>query len=254
MELAWLVFFVCLLINKNRLILELIKFMRGIISYLFKGLLVFIFAIQFSYAGGILVGRTRVIYHADKKEASLPLSNKSEVNPYLIQSWIDSSDGKTRGPFVVTPPLFRLNAQEDNSLRISYTAGNLPKDRESVFYINIRAIPSTPKNDKNELTLVVKTRIKLFYRPEGMQGNASDAYKLLTFSRSNGQLRISNPSPYHVVFSFLTVGNSALKNVEMVAPKSQLIVELPKDNIGNSVEWSAINDYGGDTASMKQVL
>lgn len=138
-------FFVCLLINKNRLILELIKFMRGIISYLFKGLLVFIFAIQFSYAGGILVGRTRVIYHADKKEASLPLSNKSEVNPYLIQSWIDSSDGKTRGPFVVTPPLFRLNAQEDNSLRISYTAGNLPKDRESVFILISELFPQRLK-------------------------------------------------------------------------------------------------------------
>lgn len=216
--------------------------------------ILFILSIQLSYGGGILVGRTRVIYDANKKEASLPLSNKSENKPFLIQSWIDNGDGKTRGPFVVTPPLFRLNANDENNLRISYTGGQLSKDKESIFYINVRAIPSTPKNETNELRLVIKTRIKLFYRPEKLQGKPYDAYKSLTFSRANGQLQITNPSSYFVVFSYLTVGNTLLKDTEMIAPKSQISVKLPANNTGKNVEWSAINDYGGDTTPEKRTL
>lgn len=184
----------------------------------------------------------------------MPLSNKSENKPFLIQSWIDNGDGKTRGPFVVTPPLFRLNANDENNLRISYTGGELPQDKESIFYINVRAIPSTPKNDINELRLVIKTRIKLFYRPEKLQGKPYDAYKLLTFARSGGQLLITNPSPYYVVFSYLTVGNTVLKDTDMIAPGGQLNVTLPANNTGNTVEWSAINDYGGDTTPEKRTL
>ncbi|MFU2315062.1 fimbrial biogenesis chaperone [Rahnella sp. PCH160] len=228
--------------------------MCNAINRLIQLTLLFFFSIQLSYGGGILVGRTRVIYAANKKEASLPLSNKSESKPFLIQSWIDNGDGKTRGPFVVTPPLFRLNANDENNLRISYTGGELPQDRESIFYINVRAIPSTPKNDANELRLVIKTRIKLFYRPEKLQGKSYDAYKLLTFSRANGQLNITNPSSYYVVFSYLTVGNTLLKDTEMIAPGSQINVKIPGDISGNTVEWSAINDYGGDTPPEKRSL
>jgi fimbrial chaperone protein len=228
--------------------------MRNAIKRLIQLTLLFFLSIQLSYGGGILVGRTRVIYDANKKEASLPLSNKSENKPFLIQSWIDNGDGKTRGPFVVTPPLFRLNANDENNLRISYTGGELPQDKESIFYINVRAIPSTPKNDINELRLVIKTRIKLFYRPEKLQGKPYGAYKLLTFARSGGQLLITNPSPYYVVFSYLTVGNTVLKDTDMIAPGGQLNVTLPANNTGNTVEWSAINDYGGDTTPEKRTL
>lgn len=228
--------------------------MRKIIRFLITFPLVFILTIQLSYGGGLLIGRTRVVYNSEKKEVSLPLSNMSDNNPYLIQSWIENSDGKTRGPFVVTPPLFRLNAKEENSLRISYTGGKLPQDKESVFYINVRAIPSTPKNDVNELKVVVKSRIKLFYRPKNLTGAASDARKSLTFSRANGELQITNPSSYYVVFSYLTVGNSLLKDIDMIAPGSKLTVKLPGNNSGNTVEWRTINDYGGDSAPIKKTL
>lgn len=228
--------------------------MRNLINSIITFTLLFFLPIQLSYGGGILVGRTRVIYEENKKEASLPLSNKSDSKPFLIQSWVDNGDGKTRGPFVVTPPLFRLNANEENDLRISYTGGELRKDKESIFYINIRAIPSTPKNDSNELRLVIKTRIKLFYRPDKLEGKAFDAYKLLTFSRVNGHLIINNPTPYYVVFSYLIAGNSILKDTDMIAPGSQLNVTLPANNTGNTIEWRAINDYGGETQPEKRAL
>lgn len=126
------------------------------------------FCIGQALAGGIVLQRTRVIYDASRKEAALPVANKGAETPYLLQSWVDNIDGKSRAPFIITPPLFRLEAGDDSSLRIIKTADNLPENKESLFYINVRAIPAKKKSDDvnaNELTLVFKTRIKMFYRP-----------------------------------------------------------------------------------------
>ena len=59
-----------------------------------------------SHAAGIQIGRTRIIYEAGKKEIALPLVNKDRSLPWLVQSWTDTGDGKTRGPFIVTPLYF----------------------------------------------------------------------------------------------------------------------------------------------------
>ena len=52
-----------------------------------------------SLAGGIVLQRTRVIYDAGKKEAALPVANRSEGLPYLLQSWVDNAQGTARGPW-----------------------------------------------------------------------------------------------------------------------------------------------------------
>lgn len=222
--------------------------------YILFLIIISLFTSQITYAGGIVVGRTRVIYDADKREATLSVKNNAGSNPFLIQSWVDAGGEKTRGPFIITPPLFRLNAQQESNLRISYTGSDLPTDRESVFYINVKAIPSTPKNTKNELKLVVNTRIKLFYRPTKLPGKSFEAPKALTFARNNGHLVIKNASPYHVVFSSLSIGSTFLKDVAMIAPLSQMDVVLPPGTSGSSVKWDAINDYGGTTARYEQPL
>lgn len=144
------------------------------------------FCIGQALAGGIVLQRTRVIYDASRKEAALPVANKGAETPYLLQSWVDNIDGKSRAPFIITPPLFRLEAGDDSSLRIIKTADNLPENKESLFYINVRAIPAKKKSDDvnaNELTLVFKTRIKMFYRPAHLKGRVNDAWKSLEFKR-----------------------------------------------------------------------
>lgn len=69
---------------------------------------------------------------------------------------------------MVTPPLFRLGAGQENNLRILRTGGNLPEDRESLYWMNIKSIPSTTEkqDNVNTLQIAVKTRIKLIYRPQ----------------------------------------------------------------------------------------
>ncbi len=74
-----------------------------------------VIASTFCHAAGIQIGRTRIIYDAAKKEVALPLQNNDKELPWLIQSWTDTGDGKTHGPFIVTPPLFRLDPQKSKA-------------------------------------------------------------------------------------------------------------------------------------------
>jgi P pilus assembly chaperone PapD len=120
---------------------------------------------------GVIINGTRLVYHGDKKESSLGLSNPDNTD-YLVQSWVDSG-GKNlaKAPFLITPPLFRLNGKEENVLRVVRTGGNLPEDRESLFWLNIKSIPSSKKIEGvNTLQIAVNTRIKLIYRPTTVKG------------------------------------------------------------------------------------
>lgn len=204
---------------------------------------------------GVVVGGTRVVYDGSKKEASISVSNPEKQTPYLIQSWVESaSDAATaKAPFIVTPPLFRLDAEQENVLRVVRTGGRLPEDKESVFWMNIKSIPASDKPESNALQISVKTRIKLFYRPAGLTGNAAEAYKSLTFARQGNELHINNPTPYHVSFFQVTVGASELKNAGMVAPHGSLNLPIPAGAQG-VVRWKAINDYGGITSESNAPL
>lgn len=89
---------------------------------------------------------------------------------YLIQSRVDMPEGVSgRAPFVITPPLFRLDAKQNNILRVVRAGGALPGDKESLFWLNVKAIPSAEKKE-NTLQIAIKTRIKLIFSPHGRTG------------------------------------------------------------------------------------
>lgn len=208
-------------------------------------------------AGGIVLERTRVIYDAGKKEAALPVANRSENLPYLLQSWVENAQGTARGPFIITPPLFRLDSGSDSSLRIIKSSENIINNKESLFFINVRAIPAKSQSadsNNNMLTLVFKTRIKLFYRPANLTGKPYDAYKSLEYKYSNSKLDIYNPSAYHVVFAGIALGNTDLTSkIDYIAPGEHKQLEVPA-SAGKTVQWAAINDYGGATKTETRTL
>ncbi|VTR59814.1 Chaperone protein fimC precursor [Serratia fonticola] len=67
---------------------------------------------------GVVVGGTRLIYDGAKKESSLSVNNPDKV-PYLIQTWVETTGwvALRKPPFMVTPPLFRLDGGQENVLR-----------------------------------------------------------------------------------------------------------------------------------------
>lgn len=206
----------------------------------------YLVAVTQSAWAGVVVGGTRVIYDGSKKETSISVNNTEATKPYLIQSWVEevSDTGARKAPFIITPPLFRLDAGQENVLRIIRTGGQLPENRESVYWVNIKSIPSSEKTEANQLQITVKTRIKLFFRPAGLSGNAGDAYKALIVTRSGNQLLVNNPTPYHVSFYQVSVGGKEVNDPGMIAPQSSLTLTLPPGAVG-AASWQSINDFGG---------
>lgn len=195
---------------------------------------------------GVVVGGTRVIYPQGKREVSFSVTNMEKQTPYLIQSWIENFDSKNTqtAPFVVTPPLFRLDPEQKNVLRISYIGTPLPADRESVFWLNVKNIAPARKENSNKLQINVKSKFKIFFRPQGLKGEPALAYKQLTFSCDGNRLTAHNPTPYFISFYQVKVAASAIKEPGMIAPFSD---RRWNTACGGAVSWQAINDFGGLT-------
>ena len=112
-----------------------------------------------------------------------------------------------------------------------FSGAQLPTDRESVFWLNVLDVPPSPDNadsgDQNYLQVAFRSRLKLFYRPQGLKGVANDA-PALRWTRTGDRLRVENPSPFHVTLAEVhAVTGSSEKTVEdkgaMVAPKQSLV-------------------------------
>lgn len=131
-------------------------------------------------SAGIVLNGTRVIYPADKKEVSVSLKNTG-LHAVLVQSWLDTGNPyatpeKIPVPFVVMPPITRIDGGKSQNLRLRYTGETLPDDRESVFWLNVLSVPPkiTDVNSQH-LNVAYQTRIKVFYRPANLNVRADTA-------------------------------------------------------------------------------
>jgi len=192
---------------------------------------------------GVIIGGTRIIFEGAKKEATINITNPDNT-PYLIQSWIDMQDGGAgKAPFIITPPLYRLDGGQKNLERIVMT-GSLPQEQESLFWLNIKAIPSASKQ-MNALQIAIKTRIKLIYRPEGLRASTPEEQaNKLTWQQSGNAIQVNNPTPYVINFNEITLGGRKLDDVTYVLPGASARFLLPEGGSGHSLTFKVINDYG----------
>jgi chaperone protein EcpD len=224
---------------------------------------------------GVVVDGTRVVYPAAKREVTIRIRNPSGT-PSLVQAWLDAGDpnakpGASNVPFVLTPPLFRLDPSKVQSLRLVYTQDPLPTDRESLFWLNVLDIPPrTPVNPDrpNQLELAFRHRMKVFFRPGGLGGSAADAPARLTWKlvSKEGKLvaiEARNPTAYHVSLVEVTAmveGHAVTIKADMVGPFASRSFDAPAPvtapNGSLPLEYWFVNDYGGDvkgTASASAV-
>jgi len=210
----------------------------------------------------VLIGGTRVILPAKEGEVTLRLTNENDA-PALVQAWIDTGDAKSTPdtvdtPFLITPPMFRMEAHRDQNLRILYTREPLPADRESLFWLNVLDVPPKPADrgpdNSNYLQLAVRSRLKLFFRPEGLQGDPLKAPGQLVFHANGGALVVNNPTEFHVTLTDVVLeigGKSVAVEGGMVAPKSELRLPMTGASTaaaGTAVRFNAINDFGAPSA------
>ena len=209
-------------------------------------------------SAGVMLNGTRIILNADERNTSTIVSNITS-NDYAVQVWLnDSTDSdKILAPFIAMPALFRVRAGEEQVVRVIKTPGQLPVDRESVFYFNAQEIPIASKQDVNALKVAIRTRIKLFYRPAALKMKVTQAPASLqwqlTKSASGSVLRVTNPSPYHVTFVGVRVlgagKNVEVSDVDMIEPFSTHTYPIGQalGTLQADVEFSVINDYGGNS-------
>ncbi|QGH60612.1 fimbria/pilus periplasmic chaperone [Serratia proteamaculans] len=215
-------------------------------------MLVFCLGCQGVHAGGVALGSTRVVYPAKDKQTSLSVLNTDENTLYLLQSWLEDADSKKSAALVITPPLVVIKPKQENTLRIFSTGAALPVDRESLFWINVKAVPSVNKNEqRNVLQLAIVNRIKLFWRPADLQMKPAEAPTHLRFQWQGDGVRITNPTPYYLTLVDLQIGGRKLPNT-MVPPQGSEQVSLR--GAKGAIRFSTLNDYGATTAVQTGVM
>lgn len=232
----------------------------------FKGLKTALFLIPclvtFQASADIVISGTRIVYPQASKDVIVDLDNRGN-KPLLVQTWLD--DGREdvdpqelKLPFVITPPVSRIDPKKGQSVRITYMGKPLPQDRESLFWFNVLEIPPKSKakgsESLNQLQLAFRTRIKFFFRPEGLKGSPLDAADNVTWTQktegNNVQLIAHNASPYNVAISAVTLKTTQRsfevehKSILPFGDIAMTIKGLSSTASGN-VLFETINDSGG---------
>lgn len=215
-------------------------------KFLHKDLVVILLLCTVSAHAGVNIGGTRLIFDGGKEMSSITISNADKI-PYLIQSWVEPKiEGGDKAPFVITPPLFNISGGQQYTLRVIKTKKSLANDRETLYWMDIKAIPTAEnKEGKNTFQLAVKTRMKLIYRPEALKGVPEDVAKNITWKIQGDQLQVFNPTPFYMNFQEVSLNGNDIASATYVAPMSHASFGLPPEVTGNNVRWSIINDYGG---------
>lgn len=234
----------------------------------------------FAANASVVITGTRIIYPAPAREVSVQIKNVGQV-PALVQVWLDRGDDtaqpgspEAQTPFVLTPPIARLEPSRGQTIRLMYSSEEiLPADRESLFYFNLLDIPPKPSSDaeavqqRNMLQLAVRSRLKLFYRPEALKGISSDAawkqikWHLVPSADKSDALAIEleNPTPFYVNLqraaavmqgAAADAESSTLVEAVMLAPFSTTRFEVPPatrspSQAASVLRLQIINDYGG---------
>lgn len=210
----------------------------------------------FNANADIVISGTRVIYPQSSKDVTVKMENRG-TKPLLVQSWLD--DGRDtvnpqelKLPFIVTPPVSRVDPSKGQTVRITWTQQPLPQDRESLFWFNVLEVPPKAKDadTQNVLQLAFRTRIKMFFRPTGLQGDPAIAAGNLKWSQQGTALIANNSSPYYVSMATATLTVNG-KKIEVeshtIPPLSNetIPVKNTTNMVGGKIEYTAINDFGG---------
>jgi len=205
----------------------------------------------------VALDRTRAIFPGTSDSISIAINNKNTTLPYLAQAWMENSEfEKVTSPFVVLPPLQRLEPAQSSQIRIEALEGKintLAQDRESVFYFNLREIP--PKSDKpNVLQIALQSKIKLFYRPKSIiltpteMSNNPWQEKLILIKKGD-QVIAKNPTAYFTTVLSVQASQDSKANLNadavMIAPFSEEKLPVSAKDTGNSPVLTYVNDYGG---------
>lgn len=206
-----------------------------------------------AYAGGVGLGATRMVYLGSANQSMLQVRNTHPDASFLIQSWVENEQDRRSNDFVITPPLYVLKPATESVVKIMFSGKSLPQDRETLYWITVKAIPQQSKSaSSNSLQFASANRIKVFYRPEGLQSGASEAWKKITGDYRAGKITLNNPTPYYLTTINLKVDGKPVQPA-MVPPKASVTL-AGSFSQASAFSYQTINDYGAWTPTVSLSL
>ena len=207
--------------------------------------------ITFANADGISLNQSRIIYSENDKSQMVQVHNGTN-QPILVQaSILKEVDGNAVDAFIISPPLFRVDSESEFAMRVMpNNIGNLPKDRESIFYLKTRAIPATKKAEgEKEITSIVFVTafvIKLIYRPSDINEPKKSDYAKVNVVKNGTQWQFDNPTPYYMTVVGLNIDGKTNSESFLIKPFDKYLINSSINN-PSSVSWYFVNDYGVNT-------
>jgi len=212
---------------------------------------------------GLEVGSTRLIYQLESKSASLRVKN-NQPYPILVQSSVYKEDKKSEGPFIVTPPIQRLEADAQTRLRVILTENNMPNNKEALFWLCVKGVPpvnidvgdDSPMEDsstKFNVNILSSSCIKLITRPKSVKITTEEAGKRVEWRIQGNDVIAKNNTPVYINFSNIKFNGSDifLRN-NYIEPYSEIKFEVTKKRSQNDIEWAILDDYGVERKSQKK--
>jgi len=239
----------------------------------------FFFSFLFTSLGlhaAVVPLQDRVLFSGNDSGSRLLIVNNDRNAPVLLQSWIDDGSSgdlnkEQNYPFIVIPAVTKMSPGKIVNLRILPTEKMraLPRDRESVFWINLYEIHGIKKSQQrenvNKVEVGLNTQLKIIYRPfMGHMDIKKIAESLsVRLSDSGHSLELYNPSPYYVTPVSIKIRSSSVDQPlqlgmsRMIAPFSHKRFSLKKvmSREEMTVEYTLVDDAGKDfsfTRSLKE--
>ncbi|EJC0776204.1 fimbrial chaperone [Escherichia coli] len=217
-----------------------------------KSLFIFtsLFLFTTSSNAAFVLNSTRYIFDEKKENISLQVENESSQE-YGGQIWIENQEQSDKNVyFAPSPTFFKVTGQHKQVLRILKINGALPKDKESLFWINVQEIPKAPKDGANALSIALHTQVKMIYRPDILKKKRENAEKNIKIINDESGTVLFNDSPYY--FAVINVKQSG-KSVNLGEDiKNKLSVFSPFEKISlnkrlvGKISFVAFDDYGVD--------
>lgn len=212
-------------------------------------------------SAAVSLAGTRLVFDGRFRESSIEVSNPGTTSA-LIQAWLSTPDAEpsvaTDLPFVVTPHLAQLPAQGKQTLRLLYEGVGMPGDRESLLHLYVLEVPRRSEAAQ-QLSIAIRQRINVFYRPDSLPGDPAEAAKNLEWQRSatdDHALRVRNPTPFYVALQDLVFEGREVSEYLLIEPLSERSLTWPSTPNSRSARgrltFKALTDYGGQRAFCAQ--
>ncbi len=188
----------------------------------------------------IEIQNTRVVFDEGQPSSRVSVRNKSNI-PYLVAVDIQQYCGAGQEcpgteDFMTSPGFKIINPGQTFPFRIVKLAEDLPVDRESLYLIHFRLLPSVADlSDKDlesaRVSIAIVGTIKLFWRP-GSLANTTGVLTVrdkLSAKCAENILEVNNPSPYWGTIGTLESSRQTLLKdgpLPMVAPFSSISIPL----------------------------